>query len=137
MQTNWQDMWDIAYAEALVATPSSDPYYQSETGVAYWQWADSFLTRYADPTNIAPSVLNSTDTVTGYVEYSFFHEFYCDPSREGALSEANWAFFQDTTMWNSKLEGETDKNMEYLFDLEDPETGGDPVPRSLFNLETL
>jgi len=47
--------------------------------LAYWQWADSYITRLKSipPT---PSVINSTDTVTGYVEYWYWLNFFCNPT---------------------------------------------------------
>ena len=102
--------------------------------MAYWQWADSYLTRRNVPPG--PSVLNSTDTVTGYAEYYFWKQFYCNPDNVGAMTAENWAAFSDVEMYRSTVDP-TAENMEYLFDLVDPVTGGDPAAHSLFNLTTL
>ena len=51
------------------------------------------------------------------------------------MSTANWAIFKDMKMYNSKFD--TTSNFESLFMLYDPETLEDPLPNSLFNLDTL
>jgi hypothetical protein len=76
MKTNWIDYYDAGVTEVLNLIPSVNPY-RDQTGVAYWQWADSYMTQHTIP--YGPSVLNSTDTVTGYVEYSFWRNFWCNP----------------------------------------------------------
>ena len=92
------------------------------------------MTRFkSDPAG--PSVLNSTDTVTGYVEFWYWLEYYCNPANQGAMSSANWEIFKDVTMYRDTAD--PTNNMEYLFDLVDPDTGGDPAEHSLFNLTTL
>ena len=51
----------------------------------------------SDPSE--PSVSYSSDTVTGYVEFYYWKNYYCDPTKaasdvnQQAMSSANWAFF--------------------------------------------
>ena len=52
------------------STPSEEPYID-QTGIAYWQWADSYMTRFkSDPAT--DSVAGASDTVTGYVEFWYW-----------------------------------------------------------------
>ena len=51
------------------------------------------------------------------------------------MSAENWAFFGDVEMFRDK--SDTNVNLEYLWNLQDPWTGGDPDQRSMFNLTTL
>ena len=51
------------------------------------------------------------------------------------MSTANWQSFGDVQMYNDKSDPSI--NFEYLFTLTDPDTGEDPGPASLFNLQTL
>ena len=77
MQDNWNTYYTDQTNIVKESIPSAAPY-DDQTGVAYWQWADSYMTQYkSDPAG--PSVLNSTDTVTGYVEYWFWLNYYCNP----------------------------------------------------------
>ena len=132
MQENWNLYYNDALTTVLNSVPAVSPY-NSTYGVAYWQWADSYLTRKR---NIppAPSVANSTNTVTGYPEYYYWLHYYCNPDNQGAMSDTNWQYF-NIEMYNS--ESDPSVNMEYLFNLVDPDTGGDPAQNSLFNLTTL
>ena len=92
------------------------------------------MTEYrSDPAE--PSVADSTDTVTGYVEYNYWLNYYCDPSQAGAMSQDNWEVFKDAKMYRSK--SDPNINMEHLFTLSNPLDGGDPAENSLFNLTTL
>ena len=50
------------------------------------------------------------------------------------MNDVNWQYF-NLEMYNDVTD--TSANMEYLFDLVDPVTGGDPPQTSLFNLTTL
>ena len=46
-----------------------------------------------------PSVSYSSDTVTGYVEFYYWKNYYCDPWKEAsdvnqqAMSKDNWVYF--------------------------------------------
>lgn len=51
------------------------------------------------------------------------------------MSAENWDAFGSVEMYRSYSDPSV--NFEYLFTLQDPETGGDPGPGSLFNLTTL
>ena len=73
--------------------------------------------------------------MTGYVEYWYWLNYYCNPDNQGAMSTANWQSFGDVQMYNDKSDPSI--NFEYLFTLTDPDTGEDPGPASLFNLQTL
>ena len=103
--------------------------------MAYWQWADSYMTRNRNPADPEPSVAFSTNTVTGYVEYWYWLNYYCNPDEAAAMSKDNWAIFSDVQMYRST--SNPNVNMEYLFSLTDPVTGGDPAATSLFNIKTL
>lgn len=83
MAENWNKFYNEIEPIVYQSIPAQDPYHD-QTGVAYWQWADSYLTKRSIPPG--PSVLNSTDTVTGYVEYFFWKKYYCDPENVGAMS---------------------------------------------------
>ena len=132
MKTNWKTYYDDNEQKVLNLIPSVAPY-QDQTGIAYWQWADSYLTEHTIP--FGPSVFNQTDTVTGYVEYSYWLKFFCNPENQGAMSEANWAYFGDVQMYRDTSDPTV--NMEHLWTLSDPDTGGDPASNSLFNLTSL
>ena len=134
-QVNWNTYYNDNLETVLNTIPSEAPY-NSATGVAYWQWADSFMTRKRQlPPQ--PSVINATNTVTGYVEYYYWLNFYCSPvDGNGAISEHNWQYFNDTVTFVNDASDPT-ANMEYLWNLFDPVTGADPAEDSLFNLTTL
>ena len=93
------------------------------------------------PAAPTPSVLNSTNTVTGYVEFSYWLEYYCNPANQGAMSDNNWAIFKDVKMFNSKTDTTIATNpyvnMEYLFNMTGATPDDDPAETSLFNLTTL
>ena len=81
---------------------------------------------------------NSTDTVTGYPEFSYWFLYYCNATFEDGtkkMNDANWAYFKDVKMYRSL--SDTTVNMEHLFTLVNPNDGGDPASNSLFNLTSL
>ena len=95
-----------------------------------------------------PSVADASDTVTGYVEFYYWKNYYCDPTKEAsdvnqqAMSSENWAFFKDVDMYRSKAD--PTNNFEYLWNMTNPNVGGvdapanpDPLANSLFNITTL
>jgi hypothetical protein len=133
MQTNWNAFYDSEKAVVLLTVPTVEPYI-SATGIAYWQWADSYETQFHnDPAEA--SVVFASDLITGYPEFWYWLNYYCNPTRNGAMSSANWEIFKDVTMYRDTSDPTV--NMEYLFNLVDVETGGDPTANSLFNLTTL
>ena len=83
----------------------------------------------------------STDTVTGYVEFNYWLEYYCNPTNEqGAkmMSAENWAYFGDVKMYRGETEEDIGNNLEHLFTLVDPDDETlDPARDSLFNLTSL
>lgn len=81
MQENWNLFFNDESNVVLNSIPTVAPYI-NQTGIAYWQWADSYMTEYRSSPK-APSVLNSTDTVTGYVEFNFWMNYYCNPVNQG------------------------------------------------------
>ena len=102
----------------------------------------------ASPNPSEPSVAYSSNTVTGYVEYYYWKNYYCDPTKTAsvnntqAMSAENWAFFKDVEMYRSK--SDPTNNMEYLWNMTNPNVGGadapentDPLANSLFNITTL
>ncbi len=48
-------------------------------GVAYWQWADSFVTRKYNTPKV-DSIVMVADTVTGYPEFFYFKKAKLMPS---------------------------------------------------------
>ena len=95
-----------------------------------------------------PSVANLSNTVTGYVEYYYWKNYYCDPTKDAsdinarAMSDENWVYFKDVEMYRNK--NDTTVNMEYLWNMTNPNVGGkdppenpDPLGNSLFNITTL
>ena len=51
MQANWNTYYTDQTNAVMETTPSAAPY-DDQTGVAYWQWADSYMTRFkSDPDN--------------------------------------------------------------------------------------
>jgi hypothetical protein len=78
-------------------------------------------------------VAEASDTVTGYVEYYYWKNFYA----KNVMDAKNWAEFSDVEMYRDK--SDTSVNMEYLFNLGSPFVEGedDPPANSLFNLTTL
>ena len=98
------------------------------------------------PLTPEPSVSFSSDTVTGYVEYYYWKNYYCDPTQAGAMSSENWNNFKDVEMYRGKSQEavEQGQNMEYLWNMTNPNVGGedplenpDPLANSLFNITTL
>ena len=73
--------------------------------------------------------------MTGYVEFDFWLQYYCNPVNQGAMSQANWDYFGDVKMYRSKSDPTV--NMEHLFTLINPDDNGDPAANSLFNLTSL
>lgn len=137
MKTNWNMYNEGKYEFVRFQWPSNDTY-RDQVGCAYWQWADSYMTRYKQsPEDIAPSVAAASDTVVGYVEFWYWLNYFACPAEgNGHMSDANCAFFGDVNMYRDK--SDTSVNMEYLWNLADPfNEGGDPPENSLFNLDTL
>ena len=77
--------------------------------------------------------------MTGYVEFSYWLEYYCNPNNEQGekkMNAANWEYFGDVKMYRNT--SDPTANMEYLFTLVDPIDGtSDPDRDSLFNLTSL
>ena len=44
--------------------------YKNVQGIAYWQWAHAYITEGLTPKT--ESVIDSSDTVVGYLEISYF-----------------------------------------------------------------
>ena len=97
-----------------------------------------------------PSVSYSSNTVTGYVEWYYWKNYYCDPTKpknetnQQAMSSENWVFFKDVEMYRSKRPEGITSNFEYLWNMTNPNVGGadppenpDPLGNSLFNITTL
>ena len=99
------------------------------TNYAYWQWANSL------GTSPKPSIVNITDLETGYPEFTFFLDYYCNPDNQGAMSTENWNQFKEVKMYRDDASSTATNNMESLFYL--PEAGADPPSSSLFNISTL
>ena len=133
MQTNWNLFFRDEKNIVIYSAPTVSPY-QDQTGIAYWQWADSYMTMKRS-TPPEPSVAFSSDTVTGYVEFSYWMDYYCNPAQAGAMSQANWDYFGDVKMYRSTSVPTI--NMEHLWTLANPIDGGDPAANSLFNLTSL
>lgn len=108
-------------------------------GVAYWQWADGYMTDKRSFPEY-PSVTQVVNTVTGYPEISYFiSDFLLNPSVSGVSDDnvnamTGVKFFNDTA-GPTPTEPPTN-NWEYLFMLTNS-SGGDPNPSSLFNVQTL
>lgn len=134
MKANWNTYNTNAKNEVLSTFPSQAPY-MNEIGCAYWQWADSYMTRFEQiPT--ADSIALASNLAVGYPEFYYWLNEFCNPDKVAGMSEANWALFKDVKMYYSKQT--TDGNFEHLWLLEDPDNAGeDPLPSSLFNLDTL
>jgi len=101
-------------------------------GVGYWQWANSSITRfYAAPR--ADSIVNLTDTVTGYPEWYYWKKTKLIPAIKSNLFL--FQQFGSVKMYVSDME-ESVHNFEFLFNLTNS-TGGDPPAQSLFNITTI
>ena len=95
MQTNWNTLYNSEkyVLQNLDRIKGSN---DTQTEVAYWQWADSYMTSSGliKHEKHDPSVAYSfKDTVSGYLEYSYWLNYYCDPTNdesEKAMSSANW-----------------------------------------------
>lgn len=92
-------------------------------GVAYWQWALSYVTNFYFPDVI--SVTQITDTTVGYPEYYFWLHNYCNPAGEGGMSQTNYDIFSSVYMYRNTEDPTT--NMEFLFSLNGTEAGSDPI----------
>ena len=129
------------YSDSLATVYSSIPSpqeYLNVVGVAYWQWADAYMTsKRSFP--YEPSVTKIVNTVTGYPEISYFISDFLLNSAVSKVSAANVAAMTGVKLYNDTQgqgqEPPTD-NYEYLFTLQNS-SGGDPEPHSLFNVETL
>ena len=138
IEENWNTMYADALTTVYESIPSPDEYL-NEVGVAYWQWADGYMTnRRSLP--YEPSVTKIVNTVTGYPEISYFISDYLLQTSVSGVSAKNIEAMKDVKLYNdtagpSDLEPPTD-NYEYLFTLKNS-SGGDPDPHSLFNVQTL
>jgi len=124
IETNWNALYQKRYDFVMLTVPTN---YQNDQGVAYWQWADGYMTMTSYD---APTVVGVTDTVVGYPEISYFRDAYLLPN----INTDNAIMFQDVALFVDK--SDKDSNYEYLFDLTNAE-GGDPDANSLFNVNTL
>ena len=135
METNWNTMYTDSVATVYSSIPSPNEYL-NVVGVAYWQWADAYMTnKRSFP--YEPSVTKVVNTVTGYPEISYFISDFLLNSAVSGVSAANVAAMADVKLYNDTVgptasEPPTD-NYEYLFTLENS-SGGDPDPHSLFNV---
>lgn len=77
METNWNVFYDNNAAIINQLPPVSTTYRNSQ-GIAYWQWATSFFTRDDSPSY--DSVINTTNTITGYGEIYYFKKAYFLPN---------------------------------------------------------
>ena len=104
-------------------------------GVAYWQWADGYMTNERSQP-YEPSVTKVVNTVTGYPEISYFLSAYFMDN----ISSANSDLFKDVKLYDSTTGVDPNTppttNYEYLFMMQDT-AGGDPAASSLFNITTL
>jgi len=70
METNWNTFYTNHLNEVYASVPVPDDY-MNIVGVAYWQWADGYMTdKRSFPEE--PSVTKVVNTVTGYPEISYF-----------------------------------------------------------------
>eukprot|EP00347_Sterkiella_histriomuscorum_P005750 403355411 len=106
--------------------------WKDDQAVAYWQWADSYLTRNLSlPGNESESITQVTDTHIGYPELSFFktHKLL-----ERIKDNQNlYSHFKQVNLFQDRLNPAG--NFEYLFDLNYQQTP--PSEISLFNITTL
>lgn len=77
METNWNIFYD---QQALIVNqlPPVSETYRNSQGIAYWQWSSSFFTR--DDVPSYDSVINTTNTITGYGEIFYFKKSYFLPN---------------------------------------------------------
>ena len=76
MATNWRAYYDNN-AGIIRALPPVTTEYQNVYGIAYWQWANAYITENNnDPA--AASVALLSNTVAGYAEISYFKSQYFD-----------------------------------------------------------
>ena len=86
---------------------------------------------YATPN--ADSIVNLTDTVTGYPEWYYWRIAKLIPAIDG--NEVLMKQFGNVFMFLSDMD-EKVQNFEFLFNLTNS-TGGDPPAQSLYNITTM
>lgn len=75
-----------------------------------------------------------SDTVTGVPELNYFVIKYLNPIYD--KNEDLKAKFADVKLYVGFGNDEISQNYEYLFDMDDG-NGGNPLPSSLFNVQTI
>jgi hypothetical protein len=73
MEVNWNIFYNNNAAIINQLAPSP-PDYANVGGIAYWQWAAGYFTLDDSPSY--PSIVFSTNTVSGYPEISYFKNYY-------------------------------------------------------------
>ena len=119
METNWNMFYTNALNEVVKTIPSPDNYLNIN-GVAYWQWADGYMTQYRS-FPYKPSVAEVVNTVTGYPEISYFISNFLLNSAVSGVSAENIKAFTGVQLWKSKTGPSDDEpptdNYEHLFSL--------------------
>eukprot|EP00347_Sterkiella_histriomuscorum_P022889 403336776 len=104
-----------------------------EQGVAYCQWANSIVTGNISTPRL-DSVTQQVDTATGWPEIGFFKIALFNPT---ILKNVDlFKRFENVKLYTGFTPDQIKLNPEYLFDMTDGK-GGDPLPNSLFNIDTL
>ena len=95
-----QESWNALYSEWVtnvvddLEVPSA---FENQVGAAYWQWADQSITNdYVNPNGEDISMVDITNTVTGYPEMSYFISAYFME----IVSSANQATFDGVVLYN-------------------------------------
>ena len=85
-------MFEKKYLQAVL---DGTDYEDSQTGIAYWQWANSLVTEnYWNQPSVKLSTPDQVgEPFAGYLEFSYWLTYYCSPDNEGAMSPTNWALF--------------------------------------------
>ena len=92
MEGNWNQYFSDAKTQILEASvPSGD---KNVTNYAYWQWAKGLG---SSPDASIVDVTNSG--VTGYPEFIYWLDSYCNPSEGAAMTDDNWNVFKDVKMY--------------------------------------
>lgn len=125
MEENWNYFYGKAEAKIFNHIPSGE---QNVTNYAYWQWANSVAT------SPKSSLVEIREMETGYPEFVYWLDQFCNPDHDAAMSSDNWSQFKDVKMYRD-LGSDATNNLESLFYL--PEPGVDPPASSLFNITTL
>ena len=125
MEESWNTFYGKAEAKILRHVPSGE---HNVTNYAYWQWANGIAKRNKS------SLVDIRETETGYPEFFYWLDQFCNPDHVGAMSSDNWSQFKDVKMYRDTGSDATN-NLQSLFYL--PELGVDPPASSIFNITTL